>query len=377
MTVPVLTRPPEGPVPLSASERDELRQPVARFLERLGGGVPAVIAGQQVGPAWRSLAQEIDLLGIHVPVELGGQGLTVAHTAVVSEELGRLLLPLPYFASACLATGLLLHADAGEQRSDLLSRLVTGRATAAVAFDDQPGAAGLVVERSGDESRLTGSVPFVPHGGSADVLLVVAQTADAGPPDVLVVDGAAAGLRRSELETLDPSRPQVRVDFAGTPARQLPDSTGAGVRHARLEATVLLAAEAVGGAAECVRTAAGYAQSRRQFGQPIGAFQAVQHRLADLHGEVEAARAVVEWAVTLASGSDVDLDQMSLAAAIAGSRAGEAYATVARESIHLHGGIGFTWEHSAHRYFKRALSDRQLLGGSGGHRRDVAAALFA
>ncbi len=213
--------------------------------------------------------------------------------------------------------------------------------------------------------RLDGHKSFVLDGHVADVLVVAGRT-DAGVA-LFRVDGDARGLSRALLPTVDQTRKQARLEFSGTPARLLGDEA---IGEATLErvldlAAVALAAEQAGGAGRCLEMTVAHARRRVQFGRPIGSFQAVQHRCADMLLEVESARSASAWATDLASRRSAELPLAASAAKVACS---EAYAFVATETVHLHGGLGFTWDHDAHLYFKRAKSSRLLFGDPQWHR---------
>jgi alkylation response protein AidB-like acyl-CoA dehydrogenase len=252
--------------------------------------------------------------------------------------------------------------------------LVEGRRTAAFAVTDRAGAfdpstVSVTASRSGEEWTLTGTVERVVDGGAADDLLVAAD----GPDGVAlyVVDAAAEGVHRTPLVTLDLTRPQATIRLADAPARVVADPAEAQrvIEHALHVGSALLAVEQVGAAQHLLDLSVEYAKARLQFGRPIGSFQAVKHRLADLLVDLEHARSAAYHAVwALTDGSD----DPALAASIAQATASAAFARVATDTIQVHGGIGFTWEHQAHLYFKRATTDAALLGTPEQHRARVA-----
>ncbi len=289
--------------------------------------------------SWRTFANDVGIAGLLVPERYGGAGCGPAETAAVAEELGRALSPHPFLQSAVMAVE--AARACGDER--VLTALAGGETTATVVL---PGDGELRLE--GD--LLTGVVPYALEGEL--VLLYAAGS---------LVEAVPA--ERETYRTMDESRPLQRLSFRDTPVRRLGDDTAwARVRDLGIAA---LAAEQVGGAQRCLDMAVEHALRRHQFGRPIGSFQAIKHKLADLLLLVESARS--------AAGAAAE-DEVS--AAVAGSYCTEAYLTAAGENIQVHGGIGITWEHPAHRYFKRATSDAQLFGPPQAHRARLAAHVF-
>lgn len=323
---------------------------------------------------WSRLGAELGVLGMSVPEADGGVGGSLVDQAVAVEELGAALACGPLFGTVYLAIPALVAASAGPARDELLAELVEGRRTAAFAVGDRAGGfdPALVTVRAngaGDQVTLTGTVARVVDGSVADDLLVAA----AGPDGVALytADAAGPGVDRTTLVTMDQTRPQATITFTDAPARVVADTDEAVrvIEHALQIGSVLLAAEQVGAAQHLLDLAVEYAKSRLQFGRPIGSFQAVKHRLADLLVDVEHARSTAyhaAWALTDAS------DEPALAASIAQAICSAAFAKVATDTIQTLGGIGFTWEHQAHLYFKRATTDAALLGSAEQHRSRVA-----
>jgi len=324
--------------------------------------------------AWRLLGSEMGLAGLGIPEELGGAGGGLAELAVVAEELGRSLLPVPFFSSTVLAGQILARCpDTGP---DVLARLAEGRELAAFAGTDSDGCwrpDRLPVEAEPDGSAwlLRGQADFVLDGASA-AHLVVAAAAPSGC-DLFLVAGDGAGVRRRALTTLDPTRGQASVSFEGAAGTPLTTGgAGAGPASAALDVSLaVLAAEQVGGAAACLDMAVEYAKIRHQFSRPLGSFQAIKHRLADLLLLVEMGRSAVDRALL----AEADPARLAEAAAVAKIWCSEAFSAVATENVQVHGGIGFTWEHDAHLYFRRAKADEQLLGNATVHRERLAALL--
>lgn len=303
---------------------------------------------------WSTLT-ELGVTALQVPEELGGQGATLRETAVVLEELGRSLAPVPFLGSAVLATTALLGCDSGEELRDSI-------ATLAVPLSTAPGAAFPNAVRATD--GLHGVVTTVADATVADVFVVPVAGAD-GPELHLVRSGQGVSVRPAV--SFDLTRPVADVAFDG--ARSTLVATGAGasaaLQSALLTGAGLLASEQVGLAEWCLDTTVGYLKQRYQFGRPVGSFQALKHRLADLWQEVALARAAARYAAdTLATG-DPDAP---LAVSVAQAYASNVAVHAAEECVQLHGGIGMTWEHPAHLYLKRAKADQIALGTPARHR---------
>jgi alkylation response protein AidB-like acyl-CoA dehydrogenase len=319
---------------------------------------------------WTRLGAELGVLGLSVPEADGGAGGTLVDQAVAVEELGATLACGPLFGTVFLAIPALVAASAGEARDELLAELVEGRRTAALAVADRAGAfdpEAVSVTAEGD--ALTGTVERVVDAGAADDLLVVAR----GPDGVALyaVDASASGVSRTPLATLDLTRPQATIELSGAPGRLVagPGEAERVIGHALHVGSALLAVEQVGAGQHLLNLSVDYAKSRLQFGRQIGSFQAVKHKLADLLVDLEHARSAAYHAVWALSDG---LDDPALAASIAQATASAALSRIAADTIQVHGGIGFTWEHQAHLYFKRATTDAALLGTAEQHRSRVA-----
>ena len=324
---------------------------------------------------WRRLGSELGVLGLAVPAAYGGDEIGLVAQAVVVDELGAALVCGPVLGTLALAMPALGAIGDEEAKSELLPPLCAGEkvATLVAPLDDgtlDEAAVSVSAEQGGVAWTLTGSVAQVPDGGTADTLLVVATTTDGLA--LFAVDGETDGLTRTPLTTLDLTRRQASVTFERTPARLL--ATGSEVvgacERAALVASVLLAVESVGGAQRLLDVTVAHVSTRKQFGQPVGAFQAVKHRCANMLIAVETARsAAYHGAWALQDGTD----DPQLAASLAKAVAGEAYLEVTKGAIQLHGGLGFTWEGSPHLYFKRATADSLTLGTPTQHLDRVAA----
>ena len=359
-------------------EQAQLKAAVAKFcsenfdeqtVRRLMESDPPFDAG-----VWTRLGTELGVLGLSVPEADGGFGGSLIDQAIAVEQLGASLACGPVFGTVFLAIPALVAASSGPVRDGLLAELVDGRRTAAFAVADRagafdPAAVTVVATRSGEQWALTGTVPRVVDGGVTDDLLIAAN----GPDGVALfaVEAATSGVARTPLVTLDLTRPQATIEFTDAQARLVADADEAPrvIEHALQVGSALLAVEQVGAAQHLLDLSVAYAKTRLQFGRPIGSFQAVKHRLADLLVDVEHARSTAYHAIwALTDGTD----DPALAASIAQATASAAFARVATDTIQVHGGIGFTWEHQAHLYFKRATTDAALLGSPEQHRSRVA-----
>ena len=355
-------------------EQDELRTSVRKFLEdkspeievrrlmdTLDGYDPLV---------WKQLTEQMGLAGLAIPEEYGGSGFSYVELIVVFEEMGRALLCAPYFSTVALAANLLLASGDESAKIDYLPALASGEKIGTVALAEATGrwdeaSVLMAATRSDDGWSLNGEKSFVTDGHLADLVLVAART-KAGV-SIFAVDKGASGFTTTPLSTLDQTRKQAGLSFANTPARLIGvEGAGWGALAKMLDlAAVALAAEQVGGAQQVLDVTVQYAKDREQFGQPIGSFQAIKHKCADMLMEVESARSAAYYAGWVAA---EDGDELAVVASLAKSYCSETYFHASAESIQIHGGIGFTWEHSAHLYFKRAKSSELLFGDASYHR---------
>ncbi|WP_431238302.1 acyl-CoA dehydrogenase family protein [Mycolicibacterium aichiense] len=317
---------------------------------------------------WNRLGAELGVLGLSVPEDDGGVGGSLVDQAVAVEEFGAALACGPLFGTVYLAVPALVASSSGPARDELLAQLVEGTTTAAFAVADQAGAfdpAAVTVTAAGD--TVSGTVKRVVDGAAADVILVAATGSDG--VGLYAVD--AQDVARTPLSTLDLTRPQANITFSDSPARLLagPEDAERVITHALQVGSALLAVEQVGAAQHLLDLSVEYAKSRLQFGRQIGSFQAIKHKLADMLVDLEHARSAAYHAVwALSDGSD----DPALATSIAAAAASAALSHVAADTIQVHGGIGFTWEHQAHLYFKRAATDAALLGNAEQHRARIA-----
>ena len=364
-----------------SAEQEELRASVRRFLADRApiSRVRALMDdGETDWAVWEQAGTQLGLQGLAIPESYGGAGFSFAEQAVVLEEFGAALYGGPYLASAVLAaTALLASPDEGARRG-LLPDIASGQTVATLAFTEDggswdPAAIRLSAVKDGPGAdgawRLDGHKSFVLDGTTAGLILVAAAT-DAGL-SLFAVEGDAAGLSRAALPALDQTRQLARLEFAGVTARLIgsPGDGAAALDRALDVAAVALAAEQLGGAQRALDMAVGYAKTRRQFDRPIGSFQAIKHRCADLLLEVESLRSAVGYAAAAVA---EDSAEIPVLASLVKAYASETYFHVAAENIQIHGGIGFTWEHDAHLYFKRAKASELFLGDGAYHRERLA-----
>ncbi|MGV0739742.1 acyl-CoA dehydrogenase family protein [Mycobacterium syngnathidarum] len=368
---------------LTDADVDELRALLREFLKRHAETEPdheTTGVGVDSGEAlWRRLIDELGVVALTVPEHWGGGGYPWSLQLVVFEELGRSLARVPYLSTVGLALPVLIASGDAAVQDDLIPQIVSGAKTATVAFVDADAdwtASRCVLtatsEAEGGSVSLNGSTAYVIDGCSADVVLTLAQGTDG--VGLYAVEGGAAGLTRSPMRALDPTRGLARLVFDDVSARRVgPSDDGRRIIDAAMNfAHAAIAAEQLGGAAFCLEESVEYARVREQFGRPIGGFQAIKHHCADMLITVESARSAVAYA---ADAMTDDPEEFPVAAAVAKAYCSEAFLNVADGCIHVHGGIGFTWEHFAHRYFRRAQS-MALLHGDGAHHRQRVADLL-
>ena len=335
---------------------------------------------------WRVLAAEVGCAGLLIPESHGGAGASYREAAVVAEEAGRAVAPVPYLGSAVVATAAVLSAGDAELLSGLAAATVT--AALAVPFASKPGGSGqpggsgkpgagpvatvrITLPQPGDaagQARLTGVVTGVTDALPASVLLV---PADGVPSGLYAVAAGAPGLTVTPVVSLDQTRPLADLTLDSVPARALasgPDADRA-VAAALAAGAAMLASEQLGVAERCLEMTVAYLKERYQFARPVGSFQALKHRAADLWVAISQARAAARYAAACLADGDADAP---VAVALAKAACGDAATLAARECVQLHGGIGFTWEHPAHLYLKRATSSSIAFGTPDWHRAALA-----
>jgi len=301
---------------------------------------------------WSAFCTELGLSGVGLPEEHGGAGLGMVEFAIVAEAAGAQVSAIPLLGLATAARAI-AAGGSDAQKAQWLPRLIGGEAIAACEG---------VPALQADGSRLTGEIGFVPHGGAADLFVLVA------PGQAWLVRADAPGVTVSRHVTMDQTRPFATITLDGAEAEPLADPAAA-IAAVHSGGWICLAAEALGGAQEALDRTVTYSRERVQFGRPIGSFQAYKHRLADMMIEIEQARSAVYWA---ACAVDEGSDETPIALHAAKSFCADTYFMVAGNMIQLHGGIGFTWEHDAHLFFKRARSIQSMLGSGNFHREQIA-----
>jgi alkylation response protein AidB-like acyl-CoA dehydrogenase len=307
---------------------------------------------------WKQMTAQLGLAGLAVPEEYGGAGAGVSALSVALTELGAGLVASPLLGSV-LAAEVVLRLSDDAVRADLLPQIASGEVIATLALTSSFGSH-VAASESGDAVTLTGTVSPVLNGAEASILLIPAQ-AD-GEVAIYLVDGAADGLTRTRLTAVDHSRSLARVSLMGTPARRIAGDAVAALAAAQDLGNLAIASESAGAMRACIDMTSGYAKIRVAFGQPIGAFQAVKHRLADMAKAWELGSAALRDA---ARAGDEEPDRFGVAASVARVLLSDAYGEASVDTVHLHGGIGFTWEHDAHLYYKNGLSNKVLLGAPG------------
>ncbi len=357
-----------------SEEQEELRKTIRSFLESKS---PESAVREQMETeqgydqaVWNQMGEQMGLQGLHIPEEYGGSGFSYVELGIVLEEMGRALLCAPYFSTVVLAANTLIHSGDAAAKQAHLPGIAAGETIATLAFTEPSGKwdeSGITMQASGSGSSwtLSGTKMFVLDGHTANLIIVAARTPKG--VSLFTVAGDAPGLTRTALSTMDQTRKQAKLEFANTPATLLgTEGEGWNVLATVLDlAAVGLAAEQVGGAQKVLEMAVEYAKVRVQFGRPIGSFQAIKHKCADMLLEVESAKSAAYYGMWCAAEMN---DELPSVASLAKAYCSEAYFHATAENIQIHGGIGFTWEHPAHLYFKRAKSSELLFGDPTYHR---------
>jgi alkylation response protein AidB-like acyl-CoA dehydrogenase len=324
-----------------------------------------------VSPLWRAVAVDLGLAGLLVPESLGGAGASAREAAVVLEELGRSVAPVPFLTSSVVAATVLgavpsqVDANGGQdsQAAELLEVLAAGERTAALAVPFATSSMSYRPMAASGEAGVSGRITSVAGALEADVLLVPVPVT--GGVEVHLVESSAVTV--SPVTSLDMSRQLADLSFENAPSLVVvPARLGESAVPAALQlGAALMASEQLGIAQWCLDTTVSYLKERRQFGRVVGGFQALKHRLADLYTLVEQARAAARYAAATAATGDPDRE---VAASVAQAYCSDVAVKAAEECVQLHGGIGMTWEHPAHLYLKRAKADQIALGSPGAHR---------
>jgi alkylation response protein AidB-like acyl-CoA dehydrogenase len=362
-------------------EHEELRSTVRKFLADRSDeqAVRAQMATERGfdEAVWQQLAEQVGLTGLIVPEEHGGAGYGYVELGIVAEEMGRALLCAPFLSTAVMATNALLQCATADAQKALLPGIADGSTRATLAWAENGWNVGDIALSAQDEDGgwvLDGTKQHVVDGATADVVLVAARTGTG--IELFRVEADAAGLGREAVPALDPTRKLATLSFASTPAMKICEGDVAeGLERTIALTLVVLASEQVGGAQWCLETASDYAKSRLQFGRPIGSYQAIKHKCAEMLVDVEVAKTAAYHASQVAASclaGDDDWSNLFEAAHMAKSFCSEAYFHAAAENIQVHGGMGFTWEHPAHLYFKRAKASELLFGDAAHHREALA-----
>ena len=360
-------------------EQEQFRAAIRRFLQEKS---PPTEVRRLMDTAtgydpeiWRQLSEQLALPGIHIPEQYGGAGFGMVELCIVTEEMGRALLCAPYFSTAVLATNAILNAGTEAQKSSLLPDLASGVRLAALAVTEpngqwDPQAIELVATPVAEDFLLEGAKSYVVDGHVADLLVVAGRapgTAGGEGLALFTVRADASGVDRRLLESMDATRKIARIEFDGAQAQLLGDVNDGAKPLVRTldQAAIALANEMVGGAQAVFDAAVNYAKLRVQFGRTIGSFQAIKHKCADMVLEMELAKSAAYYAAQAAAADDPEWPAL---ACLAKAAASEMYLHIAAECIQIHGGIGFTWDHDTHLWFKRAKSSQVFLGQPYYHR---------
>jgi alkylation response protein AidB-like acyl-CoA dehydrogenase len=368
-----------------SEEQEEFRAVVRRFLEeRWPTAEVRRLAETREGfdrAVWKQMAAEIGLQGLAVPEAFGGQGFGFLELGIALEEMGRQLAGGPFLAGALAAQALLACGDES-QRKARLPAIAAGDVIATLAVAEPAGgvgAAAMATEccRRGDAWTVSGAKTAVLDGQNADLFLVAAREpgsrGDAGV-SLLLVRADAPRVELSPVDGLDLTRKLADLVLRDVPAEPLGAPGEAAPALARLLdlAAIALAAEATGAAARCLEMAVDHARQRVQFARPIGSFQAVQHKCAEVLLELESARSAAYWSWWVAAQDDVEPGLLAEAASVAKATCADALSRAAAESVQIHGGMGFTWESDCHLFFRRARSTEWLFGDPTWHRARLA-----
>ncbi len=354
-----------------SEEQEELRKSVRRFLDEKSPVTEVrrlMETSEGYDPAvWKQMGEQLGLQGLAIPEEFGGSGYGYVELGVVFEEMGRNLLCAPFFATVALAANALLASGDANAMKAYLPKIADGSTIATVAFTEANGkwSEDGITATADAAGNISGEKMFVLDGHTANLIIVAARSAEG--VSLYAVEKGAAGLETTALSTMDQTRKQAKVTLNNTPGKLIGTAgQGWAILNKMLDkAAVAQSAEQVGGAQKVLDMSVEYAKVRVQFGRPIGSFQAIKHKCADMLLEVESAKSAAYYAMWAAS---EDNDELPVVASLAKAYCSDAYFHAAAENIQIHGGIGFTWEHDAHLYFKRAKTTELFLGDPTYHR---------
>ena len=353
-------------------EQEELRATARAFLADHSG--PEQIRAAMESDlghdpqVWKQIAAELGWAAVTIPEEYGGLGLGAVELTALLEVMGESLLCSPFFATVCLGANALIVAGSEEQKQEHLPRIAEGEIIATLAHRGASDAIEVTARTDGGEIVLSGRADFVVDGHAADLLIVAAH--DGEDVALFCVAGDAAGLVRTLHTTLDQTRRLASLELQDVRVPASARLTGDGGLDEILDrAVVALAAEQVGGAQRCLDLAVAYMKEREQFGRPIGSFQALKHKAANMMIELESARSAAYYAACVAAEGS---DELPSVASLAKAYCSDTFFQCAADCLQIHGGVGFTWEYDVHLYFKRARSSEVLLGDPAFHRERVA-----
>ncbi len=314
---------------------------------------------------WQQFSEQAGLPALLVPEEYDGAGATLVEAMIAMEELGRGIVPSPFFATTAFGVVPILTFGSDAQKQELLPSIAAGEITVTTALTEPSGNWGpdgveMVSAGTGATVTLSGTKSFVIDGHTADKIIVVAKTGD--QYGLYVVDGDASGLTRTKQTTLDLTRPMATLEFKNVPATALGEpGSWDRISHVLDVAATLLAAEMVGAMEASMTMAVEYAKVRNQFSRAIGSFQGIKHRLSEMAVEVDTARAATWYAAYAGAEGQ---DDFATAALVAKATAAAGFAFTASWTVQVHGGIGFTWDHDAQLYYRKAKSTELLLGST-------------
>lgn len=369
-----------------SEDQNDLRKAARRFLEVASSEerVRSVMGTEQGfdSKLWKQLSEELAWTALTIPERYGGLGMSYLDLYVLMEEMGRVLLCAPFFSTICLGANAVLLGGSDDQKEQYLPKIASGETRLTLAYAEngdrtEPDGLEASYSKNGTGYLLNGAKHYVLDGHTADVLVIAARTEGSRGAEgvsLFFVAGDAEGVTRSWLPTMDQTRRLASVELKDVQVSEdaLLGAEGRGwelCERALDLARIALAAEQVGASEKTLEMSVEYAKARTQFGRPIGSFQAIKHKCADMLTMIESARSAAFYASALASQSELNLAE---AASSAKSYCSDTFFHCASENIQIHGGIGFTWEHPAHMYLKRAKSSEALLGDPAFHRERVA-----
>ena len=359
-------------------DQEQFREVVARFMQAKSPPhevrrLMAADSGYD-SKVWQQMSGEIGLTGVHFPEEFGGFGYGPVELGIVSEEMGRYLYCGPFFASSVMAGYALLLAGSDSAKQSLLTGIASGSVIATLVLDDLNSPSSVGQRLMANACSLSGRAPLVLDAHNAEQLLVIAGEPE-GIFGLYQVPSSTAGIAIEAIEAMDPTRKLTSVTFDQVPATRVGELDMGLLQQLWDYICMALAHEMIGGAQQLFESTIEYTKLRYQFGRPIGSFQGLKHRCADLLMELEFAMAATHHAGFCLAAEAGDTDAEPYAASMAKALAGDVYLKAAKEAIQMRGGIGFTWEEDTHLWFKRAKSSEVFMGTPAIHRERMMMAL--